>query len=124
MGKDMGRGNDVARHSCWVFSKSSECKKEKGFCVRQNGADQNDGVIKINSLDGNTRDREKVCLDACNKHPGATGCETIWDQGNRGCYVHTKDIARGNDVARHSCWVFSKSSECKKEKGFCVRQNG
>merc|ERR1711862_85986 len=40
-------------------------------------------------------------------HPGATGCEVIWDQGNRGCYVHTAEVERGNGVARHQCWIFS-----------------
>ena len=44
----------------------------------------------------------------CRSVTGVTGCEVIWDQGNRGCYAHTKEIASGNGVARHFCWVFSK----------------
>ena len=80
---------------------------EKGFCVTQSGADQNSGVIKFNSLDGSTVQRQQECLKSCLAHPGATGCEVIWDQYNRGCYVHTGHVARGNDAGRHYCWVFS-----------------
>merc|ERR1712003_389092 len=34
-----------------------------------------------------------------------TGCELIWNQGNQGCYLHTREIARGNGVGNHYCWV-------------------
>lgn len=37
-----------------------------------------------------------------------TGCEAIWGQSNRGCYVHTREVVRGNGVDRHSCWVMSR----------------
>ena len=39
---------------------------------------------------------------------GATGCELILDQPNRGCYAMTQQVSRGNFAARHYCWVFSK----------------
>ena len=84
------------------------CAVEKGFCVQSNGADQNSGVIKFNSIDGNTLEQQEDCLKKCASHPDATGCEVIWNQGNRGCYVHTQPIARGNNANRHLCWAFSK----------------
>ena len=81
---------------------------EKGFCVKASGRDQNSGVKKLNSLDGNTPDRQQECFDLCSHENGATGCEVIWNQENRGCYAHTQEIARGNGVDKHECWIFSK----------------
>ena len=84
---------------------------EKGFCVKTNGGDQNSGVKKLNALDGNTPERQEQCLDHCRSVDGVTGCEVIWDQGNRGCYAHTQEVARGNNVDRHFCWIFSKCED-------------
>ena len=84
------------------------CPTEKGFCVKRNGHDQNLGVKKINSLDGNTPARQQQCLEFCRGTGGATGCEVIWDNERRGCYAHTQEIARGNGQEGHKCWVFSK----------------
>jgi len=84
------------------------CAAEQGFCVLSDGSDQNSGVIKLNSVDGNTLQAQNDCLEKCANNPDATGCEFIWDQENGGCYVHTQSIARGNDADRHLCWVFSK----------------
>ena len=84
------------------------CPIEKGFCVLPNGGDQNGGVIKLNNVDGDTEQAQATCLDLCKKRADATGCEVIWHQGNRGCYVHTQTVARGNGAARHMCWIFSK----------------
>ena len=84
------------------------CPIEKGFCVLPNGGDQNSGVVKLNNVDGNTEQAQATCLDLCKKRADATGCEVIWHQGNRGCYVHTQTVARGNGAARHMCWIFSK----------------
>jgi len=89
-------------------SRQPNCPIEKGFCVQPNGRDQNSGVIKVSSVNGNTKEAQKKCLAACRARKGATGCEVIWDQGNRGCYIHTKPVARGNKRPRHMCWVFSK----------------
>ena len=89
----------------------SVCPIEHGFCVRSNNGDQNSGVIKLNNVDGNTAQAQATCLRLCKSYTHATGCEVIWHQGNRGCYVHTRDIARGNGVARHMCWVFSKCKQ-------------
>jgi len=41
----------------------------------------------------------------CAKVPGVTACEAIKNQGNRGCYAHTREVARGNGRRNHSCWV-------------------
>jgi len=87
------------------------CPVEKGFCVLPDGSDQNNGVIKINSVDGNTDAAQEVCLAACQAYGGATGCEVIWDQGNRGCYVMTDTVDHGNNNDRHLCWVFSKCGD-------------
>jgi len=84
------------------------CPIEKGFCVLPNGGDQNSGVIKLNNVDGNTAQAQETCLNLCRQRQDATGCEVIWDQGNRGCYIHTQTVARGNGVDRHMCWIFSK----------------
>jgi len=82
------------------------CEKQVGFCVKGNGADQNHGVVKLNSYNGNTDAMEELCLHQCTDTSDAfTGCEIIWDQSNRGCYRHTREIDRGNGVARHYCWV-------------------
>jgi len=90
---------------------NAACPREDGYCVKQDGRDQNHGVIKMNNIDGNTDEAQKKCLDLCKKQVGATGCEVIWSQGNRGCYIHMAEITRGNDRSRHYCWVFSKCTE-------------
>merc|ERR1712154_83079 len=129
----IAKGNGAGRHHCWVFSNCNgkptsepqDCSKEKGFCVLEDGSDQNSGVVKINDVNGDDKEAEEECLKTCKEYPGATGCETIWDQGNRGCYVHTEGIAKGNGVDRHNCWVFSKcNNDCPKEIGFCVHEDG
>jgi len=84
------------------------CPKENGFCIKSNGVDQNEGVIKLNDVDINTPELQAACLSKCRGISGATGCETIWNQENRGCYAHTSVIAKGNDFINHACWVFSK----------------
>ena len=55
------------------------------------GGDQNNGVIKLDSVDGDTDEAKNACLQKCLQYQSTsaetvTGCETIWDQGNRGCY--------------------------------------
>ena len=85
--------------------------QEAGFCVKANGHDQNNGVKKLNNLDGNTPVRQEECLSLCKSVSGATGCEVIWDQSNRGCYAHTAEVANGNGVDRHVCWIFSKATK-------------
>merc|ERR1712232_1513540 len=88
-------------------AKSSKFGPEQdGFCVKANGGDQNSGVKKV--LTGNygkTNESKQLCLEECSKYPEATGCEMIWDQGNKGCYVHTQEVARGNGAKRHYCYL-------------------
>ena len=103
--QEVARGNGVRNHACWIFSK---LPKENGFCVTSNGRDQNSGVIKLNSLDGNTAVRQARCLRLCHAYKRTTGCEEIWHQRNRGCYVHTEEVARGNGRRNHACWIFPK----------------
>ena len=70
----------------------SACPMEPGYCVKADGHDQNHRVIKVNNHDGDTEQRQKECLQACLQKVGATGCEVIWHQGNRGCYIHTQEV--------------------------------
>jgi len=97
-------GNGVDRHLCAIFKRPGWVK---GFCTL-NRRDQNSGVIKVNSVNGNTQNAQVACMKACRARPGATGCEVIWDQGNRGCYIHTQKITEGNGVGRHLCSIFKR----------------
>jgi len=97
-------GNGVDRHLCAIFKRPGWVK---GFCTL-NRRDQNSGVIKVNSVNGNTQNAQMACMKACRARPGATGCEVIWDQGNRGCYIHTQRITEGNGVGRHLCSIFKR----------------
>jgi len=91
---------------------SEDFREEKGFCVRGDGIDQNAGVIKLDQVDyGPSIDKLKECLDMCiafSEKAYVTGCESIWDQANRGCYVHTRSFAKGNNVDMHQCWIVKK----------------
>jgi hypothetical protein len=90
------------------------CPVQGGFCVKSNGQDQNAGVLKLDSIDGKSQVAKGNCIQKClgyglqNPKKKVTGCEIIWDQGNRGCYVHTNDVSKGNKVKNHACWIFSK----------------
>jgi len=79
--------------------------KQDGFCVKSGGGNQNSGVYRISSGDVNTPEKESLCLQQCAAFPGHTGCEAIFGQSNRGCYVHTQEVARGNGRDNHSCWI-------------------
>merc|ERR1712166_1096723 len=74
-----------------------------GFCM-SNAIDQNNGVTKLEggNYEGNTK--EAQCLAQCKEHSADwTGCEVIWDQSNRGCYVHTEHVNYANNVDKHKC---------------------
>merc|ERR1712113_352910 len=85
---------------------------QKGYCVKVDNGDQNSGVIKLDSLNGNSKMRGMECYQKCKEYAMAadkkTGCELIWDQGNKGCYLHTAPVHHGNGVGRHACWVFDQ----------------
>ena len=73
--------------------------------MKANNHDQNSGVVKLNSINGNTQSAKDACLKRCLSYSTATGCEIIWDQTNRGCYLHTDHVARGSGYIRHGCWI-------------------
>jgi len=100
-------GSGTSRVELYVQSKNV-CPREKGYCVKADESDQNSGVIKFNGVDGDDWRSQKTCLNLCKLHPGATGCEVVWDQDNRGCYVHTQEVAEGNRAENHFCWIFSR----------------
>ena len=83
------------------------CPQEQGYCVSANGDFPNAGLKKLNSLNGNSLEMQEECLELCRAVPGVTGCQVIWDQGNRGCYAHTGEVARGNGADKHLCWNFA-----------------
>ena len=89
------------------------CPQERGRCVKTNGGDHDSGVVQLNSRNANTLERQQECFKLCRSTSGATGCEVVWNQRNKGCYVHTEPISRGNQGDRHFCWVFSKCDEGK-----------
>ena len=83
--------------------------------MKPNGETQNIGVTQLNSLDIDTVERQRKCFDMCRTIPRVTGCVGIWGQDNRGCYVHTEEVALGNSQTNHRCWVFSKVKSNGKE---------
>eukprot|EP00957_Ditylum_brightwellii_P061912 4698472-Ditylum_brightwellii.AAC.1 len=66
--------------------------KQNGFCMTSDGLDQNSGVYQLASGDFENTEMQTECLLMCASYPGHTGCEAIWNQYNRGCYVHTKEV--------------------------------
>ena len=85
-----------------------DCPREKGNCITSQLKDRNNGVKKLNSLDGNTYEAKQKCLALCKSVSGATGCEIIWGRDDRGCYAHTLEIAKGSGRDNYACWVFTK----------------
>jgi hypothetical protein len=115
--KGAGRGRALQHSLRKGTKKTGFGKRQNGFCVKSGGQDENSGVVKLDG--GNYKSDEKVqqCWDRCASYPGVTGCETIWDQGNRGCYVHTSTaIMRGNGVARHYCALYDGKTQADDSK--------
>lgn len=79
-----------------------------GICLSSHGIAQTLGVHKLNNLDGSTASAQAECLKACQLQPGATGCQVVWDGGDRGCYYHSAPISHGGLGSRQQCWIFSK----------------
>ena len=79
--------------------------EEDGYCVKASGGDQNGGVTKLASGDHETEAEKRACMMLCAQTEGFTGCEVIWGQFNKGCYVHTQEVAKGNGVDKHKCWT-------------------
>lgn len=99
-------GNGVVNHYCWICNEntgSSSCgSKQNGYCVEPNWSDQNSGVYKA---PGSNYWSSSYCYNWCESEPHKTGCEYIWNQSNRGCYVHTQTVSHGNNVNNHYCWI-------------------
>ena len=69
----------------------------------EDGRDINHGVVKH----WNGAIARNRCLAWCLNYRGATGCEHIVNQGNKGCYVFTTaDVDHGNNAGNHECWIF------------------
>merc|ERR1712157_495700 len=129
--QSISHGNGVGNHVCWTFPETSHM--DNGFCVKADGGDQNSGVIKLYSKDAGPSDSllqecHKTCdSESKKRNIQGTGCEAIWNQSNRGCYLHTHSISHGNGVGNHACWVNSPtihSMNNAEEPGFCVKADG
>ena len=83
------------------------CTRDDGWCVQPNGADQDAGMIKLNSLSGGNEADRRTCVEACLAYSGSTGCE-MYTGSSGGCYVHTQPVGGGSGDSNHYCWAFSK----------------
>ena len=87
-----------------------ECKEEKGYCLKPDGDDQQNGVQKLSGVDIKTEEEIKACNQMCMKVKGVTACEKNWGLEWRGCYAHTMPVAKGSGKDKHVC---SLASSCK-----------
>ena len=77
--------------------------------TQADNSDQNDGVELLYGGDVKTPEELEACLSACMAREFWTGCEAIWDQSNRGCWVHTMEVDHGNLYPyNHACWINGK----------------
>jgi len=94
--------------------------RRQGFCVNSNGLDVNESATNLApDWDIWTEEDIRCCLRICyqgairskldpasTSHSNVTGCEIIWNQPNKGCYVHQSlEITQGNGEPRHLCWI-------------------
>ena len=89
---------------------------KNGLCVDAQGKDVSKGVLKIKNVANEySRYVENDCLHSCLSYTKAkvTGCEYIWKQSNRGCYIHTLSIVKGNGLANHKCTFIAQYSMYK-----------
>jgi len=109
-----GGGDNSYKHYCWVVKHftplvAENFRSEPGFCVKSNGEDQNNGVVQLATGNfGPSESKKQECFNLCinaSSKLQVTGCEAVWYQNNKGCYIHTKDVYRGNGVQDHNCWV-------------------
>merc|ERR1719356_474985 len=124
--------------TCWLATRSTalapdEFRNDNGYCLDPNGHDQNSGLIKIgNDHDyGPSEDKIQECFNLCRKSSYAgkiTACEAIWQLSNRGCYIHTKPVFKGNGATRHKCSVPApitfKREDFRPEQGSCLDYDG
>ena len=74
----------------------------------------NGGNNELFNANINTKRLEEECLAECRNYPRSTGCEIVWGQARRGCYVHTMEVKRGSGAQKgyqHMCWIFSHLGE-------------
>merc|ERR1719203_508117 len=121
---------DESGHVQIFRTKDIILSKEYGWCVNQFGNIQDDGKVKLSkesagpSIEKQNRCRE-LCLNQGHLTDGSilTGCEAIWGQSsNNGCYMHTKQIARGDGTNKYPCWItVTEDADPFKpyELGFC-----
>ena len=97
-----------------------ECQWQPGYCLDQNGYDQNSGVIKNRDIPDKDFDIISnhvmaKCLAWC-KHglrkqwyKPAKGCEYIYGKHmrNKGCYYHPQTVSKGNGADNHYCYKFN-----------------
>ena len=83
------------------------CRRDNGWCVQPHGIDQDDGVVKLNSMKGDNETNRRACFKACLTYSGSTGCEMYTAGSVGGCYVHTQNVEKGSGDSNHYCWVFS-----------------
>lgn len=127
------RGSGSSNRKCAIMKQFAPVTTElllptmRGYCLDSSGNDQNTGVVQIYGGDfGPDESLQMDCLDRCNKASAVrriTGCEAIWWQNNRGCYIHTKEIAFSRNNDRHSCWIatpVSSSATYQEQAGYCL----
>lgn len=126
--------NSIAKAEAKINEKNSNQEKEfyeifkeaeMGFCVDENNRDVNEGVKLLKRGEFKTKEQRQECRRLCALEEKVTACELVWDQGNRGCYVHTSDaVDHGNKRDNHACYVVSPLLKEKQfhleSKGFCV----
>ncbi|EGB02484.1 hypothetical protein AURANDRAFT_68837, partial [Aureococcus anophagefferens] len=94
-----GAAEDYAH--CW----------ERGYCVEADGsyygdrnsaygpADPDSGVVQLASgaaWHDESHEKALECMSLCNANPDFKGCEIVFGKHNRGCYGHTRAVARGH----------------------------
>ena len=123
--KGAGNGRAIQHAIKKGTTKTGFGKLQKGYCVKKFGRDENDLVTKLYGGNVQTDDEVQACWEKCAAVSGVTGCEAIWNQGNRGCYVHKSTaIIRGNGVNQHYCALYNNkvmdasqvSFSCKSHK--------
>ena len=83
-------------------------EKEVGWCVKADDSSQI-GAELLYGGDVKTPEELEACLSACMAREFWTGCQAIWDQFNRGCWVHTLEVDHGNLYPiNHACWINGK----------------
>ena len=77
---------------------------QEGWCLDENGVDQNDGAISL-GYGWN----ESKCLEMCKdrkKFENVSACE--YHKDSKGCGYHTNPVSKGSghqDMA-YTCWIF------------------